>query len=89
MENKKDKDKRIVSHIVSLVLGIISVLSTFFWYISLPTGIIAIVLGTKSYKNFNKKMGIAGLVTGIVGVSICVFIYITLVLITIVANASY
>ncbi|MBQ6477188.1 MAG: hypothetical protein IJI43_01990 [Bacilli bacterium] len=80
------KEKRTVSHIVSLVLGIISILSNFFWYISLPTGIAAIVLGTTSYKKENKKMGVAGLVTGIIGVALCLFIYITLIVIAILAN---
>ena len=80
------KEKRIVSHIVSLVLGIISILSNLFWYISLPTGIAAIILGATSYKKENKKMGIAGLVTGIVGVAICLFIYITLILLTILSK---
>jgi len=80
---EKKEENRVLSHIVSLVLGIISVLTTFFWYISLPTGITAIVLGVKSYKKENKKLGIAGLITGIVGTSICLLIYITLVIIII------
>ncbi len=75
----KEKN-RIVSHVISLVLGIISILSTFFWYISLPCGIIAMVLGATSYKKEGKKMGLAGLITGIVGTSICLFIYISLII---------
>jgi hypothetical protein len=83
------KENRIVSHIVSLVLGIISILTTFFWYISLPSGITAIVLGTKTYKKQGKKLGLAGLITGIVGVSICLLIYITLLIILIISEASF
>lgn len=82
------KNENKVSHIVSLVLGIISVVTTFFWYISLPTGITAIVLGITSYKKQSKKLGLAGMITGIVGVSICLLIYITLLIILIVQNAS-
>lgn len=82
MKNKEEN--RVLSHIVSLVLGIISVLTTFFWYISLPTGIAAIVLGARSYKKDNKKLGIAGLITGIVGTALCLLIYITLVIILII-----
>jgi hypothetical protein len=82
MKNKEEN--RVLSHIVSLVLGIISVLTTFFWYISLPTGITAIVLGARSYKKDNKKLGIAGLITGIVGTALCLLIYITLVIILII-----
>jgi len=77
---KEKENNRIVSHIVSLVLGIISILTTFFWYISLPSGIIAIVLGASSYKKEGKKLGLAGLITGIVGTSICLFIYISLII---------
>ena len=50
-----DKDNRMVSHIVSLVLGIISLCTGFFWYIALPTSITAIVLGTKSYKKHGNR----------------------------------
>lgn len=82
------ENNRILSHIISLVLGIISIVTTLFWYISLPTGITAIVLGAKSYKKEGKKLGIAGLITGIVGVSLCLLIYITLVIIIIIQNAS-
>ena len=82
------KEKRLVSHIVSLVLGIISILTTFFWYISLPTGITAIILGVQSYTKEGKKVGLAGMITGIVGVSICLLIYITLIIILIL-NQSY
>ena len=84
----KDNNKPI-SHIISLVLGIISVITTLFWYISLPTGITAIVLGAKSYRKEDKKLGLAGLITGIVGVSFCLLIYITLVIILILQNASF
>ena len=74
------KEKRTVSHIISLVLAIISVLTTLFWYISLPNSIVAIVLGAKSYKKEGKKLGLAGLITGIVGLVICLLIYITLLI---------
>ena len=80
------ENNRILSHIISLVLGIISIVTTLFWYISLPTGITAIVLGAKSYKKEGKKLGIAGLITGIVGVSFCLLIYISLVIIIILQN---
>ena len=82
-------NNKIISHIISLVLGIISVITTLFWYISLPAGITAIVLGAKSYKKEDKKLGLAGLITGIVGVSFCLLIYITLVIILILQNASF
>ena len=82
MEKKEMKkaENRTVSHIIALVLGIISTLTTFFWYISLPTGITAIVLGAKTYKKQGSKLGLAGLITGIIGVAFCLLIYISLVI---------
>lgn len=76
----KKQENRIVSHIISLVLGIISSLTTFFWYISIPTGITAIILGAKTYKKQGSKLGLAGLITGIVGIAFCLLIYISLII---------
>lgn len=81
------ENNRMISHIVSLVLGIISLVTTLFWYISLPSGITAIVLGVNSYKKEGKKIGLAGLITGIIGVAICLLIYISLAIIIILQNA--
>jgi hypothetical protein len=47
------------------------------------------VLGTKSYKSQGKKVGLAGLITGIVGVSLCVLIYIALIMLVIIQNKGY
>lgn len=77
----KKEENRMISHIIALVLGIISSLTTFFWYISLPTGITAIVLGARTYKKQGSKMGLAGLITGIIGLSLCLLIYISLIII--------
>lgn len=81
----KIKENKVI-HIVSLVLGIISVLTGLFWYMSLPTGITAIILGTKSYREYGSKVGLSGLIIGIVGTSITVFIYITLIIIILLRN---
>ena len=71
-----DKTKKgIASGISALVLGIISILFALFYYISLPTGILAIVLGTLSIRKIGNKTGKAGMITGIIGVRLCLFIY--------------
>lgn len=75
-----------VIHIISLVLGIISIIFSTFWYISIPSGIIALIFGVKSAKKFNSKIGKAGLITGIIGLSICAFLYITFIILLIVNN---
>ena len=86
--NKKNETSNSVKHIVSLVLGIISIVFCAFWYITLPTSIIAITFGTQSYKRNKSKLGLAGLITGIVGIALFAFIYITFIML-IILNNSY
>ncbi len=82
-ENHENKS---VMHIASLVLGIISIVSALFWYITLPTGILAIIFGVKSANRTGSKIGKAGMITGIIGLALFAFIYIGLTLILILAN---
>lgn len=82
-ENYKNKS---AMHVASLVLGIISIITALFWYITLPTGILAIVFGVKSALKTGSKIGKAGMITGIVGLSLFAFIYIGMTLILILAN---
>lgn len=72
--------------VASLTLGIISIVFAFFWYISLPCGIIAIVFGTKSIRRYASKLGKAGLITGIIGLATFTCIYISIIFIVIVSN---
>lgn len=51
--------------IASMVLGIIAVLSCFFWFITIPCGILAIVFSVIRKKKGGKKMATAGLILGI------------------------
>ena len=72
-ENNKEKS---TIGIAGFVLGIISILSALFWYITLPSGILAIIFGAKSVKRIGSKLGKAGMILGIVGLSIiCIYIY--------------
>lgn len=73
-------------HIASLVLGIISIITAAFWYITLPAGILAIIFGVKAIKRTGSKIGKAGLITGIIGLSLFAFIYISLTLVLILGN---
>ena len=82
---EKDLNKSTMN-IASLVLGIISIVTAAFWYITLPTGILAIIFGVKTARKTGSKLGKAGLITGIVGLSLFVFIYFSLILILILAN---
>ena len=76
-ENLKNKSGMPVA---ALVLGIISIVTNLFWYMALPTGILAIIFGAKSARKMGSKLGKAGLITGIVGVSLCVFVYVSLMI---------
>lgn len=71
-----EENNKMTMHIASLILGIISILTVFFWYITLPAGILAIVFGVKSARRTGSKLGKAGMVLGIVGLTLFVFIYI-------------
>lgn len=72
--------------VASLTLGIISVISTLFWYITVPTGILSIVLGRKAITKVGSKLGKAGLILGIVGLSIFTFIYLSLIALILIEN---
>ena len=76
-------------HVASLVLGILSIVFAAFWYIALPAGIMAIVFGVKSIKMIGSKMGKAGMVTGIVGLSFFAFIYISMILLIVLESHIY
>lgn len=80
MENKS------TMHIASLVLGIISIVTALFWYITIPTGILGIVFGVKSARRTGSKIGKAGMITGIVGLSLFAFIYIGIIMMIILSN---
>lgn len=72
--------------IASLTLGILSIIFAIFWYIALPTSILAIIFGAKSTKKMGSKLGKAGLITGIIGLSLFAFIYVSLIILMLVSN---
>lgn len=65
-----------VSPAVALTTGIISVLTILFYYISIPNGILAIVFGMMARKKTGSGVGLAGMILGIVGLSLCALVYI-------------
>lgn len=77
MENQNNKSRGL--GVASLTLGIISVLTHILWYMGLITGILAIVFGAKSLKFEDRKTGKAGLILGIIGLSLTVLVYASLV----------
>ncbi len=85
-EDKVELRKKSAMSIAALVLGIISIVTNLFWYMCLPTGILAIVFGAKTTKKIGSKLGKAGLITGIIGVSLCLFIYAMILILIILSN---
>ena len=75
-----------VMNVASLVLGIISIVTALFWYIALPSGILAIIFGVKSAKKNGSKLGKSGMITGIIGLAITLFLYIGMTLLIILIN---
>ncbi len=75
-----------VMPVASLVLGIISVVSFLFYYISLPSSILAIIFGAMSRRQTGSKLGLTGLILGLVGVSICSLVYIFFISLIVLEN---
>lgn len=62
--------------IAAMVLGIVAIVLCCIWYISIPCGIIAIVLGILYNKKGTKSgMATAGIVCGIIGIVLVVIIF--------------
>ena len=81
MENDKKQvnDKKGFS-IAALVLGIVAIVLSCTWYISIPCAILAIVFGILGIKSSKKGMSIAGITTGAIGMFICIAILIVLMI---------
>ena len=78
MEEKVIDKNKSGMPVASLTLGIVSIVLSTFWYISLPAGILAIVFGAKSIEKMGSKLGKAGMILGIIGLSILLLIYVSI-----------
>ncbi|MDR1032773.1 MAG: hypothetical protein LBL84_02030 [Candidatus Nomurabacteria bacterium] len=87
MNNEKTSRSKGDMGAAALTLGIISIASAFFWYLTIPTGILAIVLGARSsHGEAKSKTGRAGMILGIVGLAIFLVIYASMLLLLLLAN---
>ena len=64
--NTPQKDRKGFA-IAALVLGIVSIVLACVWFLSIPCGILAIILGALSLKSSKRGFSIAGIITGIIG----------------------
>lgn len=76
--NSAIKDKKGFA-IAALVLGIVAIVLSCLWYISIPCGILALIFGILGRKSSKKGMSIAGLVTGVIGMIISIIILVVLI----------
>ena len=59
-------------NVTALILGFISVVTgIFYWYASLPSGILAIIFGVAGKRDDEKVLGTAGIILGVLGLVIC------------------
>ena len=64
----------------SMVLGIVALVFCWFWYLSIPCGIIGLVLGIVAQKAGKIGMATAGIITSIIAIVIAVVIIIIAVI---------
>lgn len=83
---EENKEKKSGMGVAALTLGIISILTPLFWYMVIPTSILAIIFGAKSAKKNGSKIGKAGLILGIIGLSLFAFIYIGMGILIVLSN---
>lgn len=77
-ENIQQNNKKGLS-ITSMILGIVSIVWSFNFLISVSCGVLAIIFGLKGKKMGGKGMAKAGFITGIIGLSLqAIFILIAL-----------
>lgn len=77
-------------NITALVLGIISLISFCWWYVSIPSGIIAIIFSIAGRNDEGRGMGIAGMVLGIIGLILCIIFWVLAILgLAALANSGY
>lgn len=67
-------------NVTALVLGIISIICFCWWYVAIPSGIIAIIFSIAGKNDAGRGMGVAGLVLGIIGLVLCVALYLLAIL---------
>lgn len=75
----QENDKKGFS-IAALVLGIIAIVLCCIWYVSIPCGIIALILGIIGLKSSKRGMSIAGIITGVIGMILAIVLIISVVL---------
>lgn len=74
-ERAKEEHKKSPMAVASLPLGILSIVFCLVWYLTIALGTLAIIFGAKGTKKTGSKLARAGMICGIIGLSICVAVY--------------
>ena len=86
--NEEKKDKKGFS-IAALVLGIIAIVLSCVWYVSVPAGIVAIILGIIGINSSKKGLSVAGIVTGVIGIILTILLIVAVIALGIAALGSF
>lgn len=73
----KEKNKRLKNYkgIDGFVLSIVSMITVFFWYLSIPAAIYGMVMSILAVRSTGSKLGKAGFIIALVALTLCVAIY--------------
>ncbi len=90
MEEAKEGNNKLKGYsIASLVLGIVAIVLAWYFYISLPCSILAIVFGVKVRKKDKaNKFAKAGFILGIISASLLAFLLICVIILVYILNIS-
>lgn len=68
--------------IASMVLGIVSIVCCWMWYVCLPCGIIGLVLSILFKRNNGEAIGMskAGMLCSIIGIALCIVVWVLAIL---------
>lgn len=80
-ENKKELKRKSPFGVAALVLGILSVVFASFWYVSVPSGVLAIIFGRKGIKQVGSRLAKAGFILGIIGLALFILLYVSAIII--------
>lgn len=83
--NQGPKQQADGTNIAALVLGIVSLVLWCFWFISIPCGVIAFILGIMGLKKNGRGMAISGIVTS----SICIVIWLLVFIFAFIGGLIY
>ena len=78
IEEEKAKNKGGGFGIAAIILGIVSIVLSCIWYISVPAGILGIIFGILGLKTVKRGLSIGGIVTSAIGILLTIVLIIAI-----------